>query len=463
MSEISQYPRFEEPDRWSSDPAPAATPTIPLPAMDWEIPAPPGGPGPQVTPDFGPAGPAGPMAPPPRRAAGGVTAVIAALVVTAIVAFLVGGAMSARSTPKAVGVATPTSPSAGSGSSPSVGSGSSSTNDSTATSPGGSSATTASFNGIVDINTVPGYGSGRAAGTGMVLTSSGEVLTNNHVVDGSTKISVTAVDTGRTYTAHVVGTDPTDDVAVIQLEGASKLTTVTTAKLSNVAIGDPVVAVGNAGGKGGTPSSVDGSVTDLGQSITATDESGANAERLTDLIEVDAPIEAGDSGGPLFNSSGEVIGMNSAAQVNASRLRATTSAGYAIPIAKALSIADKIESGKASSTIHIGLPAFLGVQIASAGRGSGSGSGGFGADSGSTATSAGAPVAGVEPGTPAASIGLAAGDTITSVDGQAVDTPSALSTLLRGNHPGDKVSIGWTDAAGTDHTAKATLTTGPAD
>jgi len=297
----------------------------------------------------------------------------------------------------------------------------------------------------------------------MVLTSSGEVLTNNHVIDGSTKISVTAVDTGRTYTAHVVGTDPTDDVAVIQIDGVSSLSTVTTAKSSNVAIGDPVVAVGNAGGRGGTPSTVEGSVVALGKSITASDESGANAERLTDLIEVDAPIEAGDSGGPLFNRSGQVIGMNSAAQVSASRLRSTTSAGYAIPIAKALSIADKIESGKASTTIHIGLPAFLGVQIARAGQGSGPGNGlGFGADGGS-ATPAVAAVAGVEPGTPAASIGLAAGDVITSVNDQAVDSASALSTLLRGSRPGDKVTIGWTDTAGTGHTAKATLTTGPAD
>ncbi len=441
MSDSSQYPRFEEPDLRPSVPAPTPAEAVPLPAMDWEIPPPP----------------AEPAAAPPRQGARGVTAVIAALVVTAIVAFLIGGAMSARSTPKAVGVAAPSSPSAGSGSSSS-----SSGTGGTATS-GGSSATTASYNGIVDINTELGFRNGRAAGTGMVLTSSGEVLTNNHVIDGSTKISVTAVDTGRTYTAHVVGTDPTDDVAVIQLEGAAKLSTVTTAKSSNVAIGDPVVAVGNAGGKGGTPSSVEGSVTDLGQSITASDESGANAERLTDLIEVDAPIEAGDSGGPLFNDSGQVIGMNSAAQVSASRLRSTTSAGYAIPISNALSIADKIESGKASTTIHIGLPAFLGVQIARAGQGSGSGSGlGVGADGGS-ATSAGASVAGVEPGTPAASIGLAVGDTITSLNGQAVDSPSALSPLLRGSHPGDKVTIGWTDHAGADHTAKATLITGPAD
>ncbi len=453
MSDSSQYPRFEEPDLRSSVPAPA--PTVPLPPMDWEIPPPPAGPRPQPAPGFGQAGPA---AAPPRQGARGVTAVIAALVVTAVVAFLIGGAMSARSTPKAVGVATPSSPSAGRGSSSS-----SSGTDGTATSPGGPSANTASYSGIVDITTELGFRNGRAAGTGMVLTSSGEVLTNNHVIAGSTKISVTTVDTGRTYTAHVVGTDPTDDVAVIQLEGVSKLSTVTAAKSSNVAIGDPVVAVGNAGGKGGTPSSVEGSVTDLGQSITASDENGANAERLTDLIEVDAPIEAGDSGGPLFNDSGQVIGMNSAVQVSASRLRSTTSAGYAIPISKALSIADKIESGKASTTIHIGLPAFLGVQIAGSGQGSGSGGGlGLGADSGS-ATSGGAPVAGVEPGTPAASIGLAAGDTITSVNGQAVDSASALSPLLRGSHPGDKVAIGWTDAAGAGHTAKAALTTGPAD
>jgi len=378
---------------------------------------------------------------------------------TAVVAFLVGGSIGSPSAPKAVGVATPSAPS-----SPFVGDGSSSSaygSDGTASSPGSSSATSASFNGIVDINTELGFQSGRAAGTGMVLTSSGEVLTNNHVVDGSTKITVTAVDTGRTYSAHVVGTDPTDDVAVIQVDGAPKLSTVTTAKNSSVSIGDAVVAVGNAGGRGGTPSSASGSVVALGQEITASDENGTNAERLTDLIEVDAPIEAGDSGGPLFNDSGEVIGMDTAAEVNRSRLQATAASGYAIPIDKAVSIADKIESGKASATIHIGLPSFLGVQIAGTGQGSGRGYR-FGAGSGSP-TSAGAPVAGIVPGTPAADIGLAAGDTITSVNGQAVDSASALTTLLQGSHPGDKVSVGWTDASGTDHTAKATLTTGPAD
>jgi S1-C subfamily serine protease len=292
----------------------------------------------------------------------------------------------------------------------------------------------------------------------MILTANGEILTNNHVIDGATKITVTVIDTGKSYTAKVVGTDPTDDVAVIQLQNASGLKPITTAKASTVSIGDPVVAVGNAGGRGGTPSVAAGSVVALNQTITATDDNGANAERLTDLIQVDAAIEAGDSGGPLANASGDVIGMDSAAEVSGARFRSDSTAGYAITIEKAISVAQQIESGKATSTIHIGLPAFLGVQIAGTGTGNGNGR------SRNTAPStAGALIAGVEQGTPADDIGLATGDTITSVNGQAVTSASGLTTALSGSHPGDQVSIGWTDASGGQHSAKATLTTGPAD
>ncbi len=166
---------------------------------------------------------------------------------------------------------------------------------------------------VVDIDTKLSYQQAAAAGTGMVLTSNGEILTNNHVVDGATSITATVVATGKTYTAHVVGTDATDDVAVIQLEGASGLTTVQTADSSKVATGDQVVAIGNAGGTGGTPSVVTGSVTDTNQSITASDESGSDAEQLSGLIQTDAPIVAGDSGGPLVNTDAKVIGMDTAA------------------------------------------------------------------------------------------------------------------------------------------------------
>jgi len=291
--------------------------------------------------------------------------------------------------------------------------------------------------GVVDINTVLGYQNGEAAGTGMVLTSSGEILTNNHVVDGATKITVTVVKTGATYSATVVGTDPTDDVAVIQLSGASGLQT---AHLSSsaVQVGDAVTAVGNAGGTGGTPSAAAGQVVALGQSITATDESGANAEQLTGLIETDADVQAGDSGGPLFDSSGAVVGMDTAAS-SGGQVQ-----GYAIPIAKAVSLAKQIESGTDDATIHQGLPAFLGVSVNPSGTD-------------------GAAIAGVLSGGPAEGAGLAAGDVITAVGGTAVGSADDLTTALQGYQPGQRVTITWTGTDGASHSASVTLVAGPAD
>src|SRR5882757_5368163 len=178
------------------------------------------------------------------------------------------------------------------------------------------SATTAQQVGVVDINTVLSYQGAEAAGTGMVLTSSGDVLTNNHVVEGATSIKVTIVSTGATYTAKVVGTDPTDDVAVIQLQNASGLQTAKIGDSSDVKAGDAVTAVGNAGGTGGTPSAAKGSVTATGQTLTASDENGSNVETLTGMIEINANVVAGDSGGPLYDADGNVIGMDTAASTS---------------------------------------------------------------------------------------------------------------------------------------------------
>jgi S1-C subfamily serine protease len=303
---------------------------------------------------------------------------------------------------------------------------------------------------IVDINTVLGYQNAVAAGTGMVLTSTGEVLTNNHVIDGATSISVTLTTTGRSYAATVVGTDPTADIAVLQLKGASGLKTIQTAS-SPVAVGDSVVAIGNAGGTGGTPAVVTGTVQALNQTITASDPNGANAERLSNLIQTDAPIQPGDSGGPLVNTSGQVVGIDTAAS-GGSRLNSAASVGFAIPIGDAMSIANQIESGHATSAIHIGLPAFLGVAIVN-GSSTSTGSG----------TVAGALVGGVASGTPAAAAGLAQGDTITTISGQTVDSPQALTTVMSTHRPGQKVAVSWTDQAGTSHTATVTLVAGPAD
>ncbi|RZT20238.1 PDZ domain-containing protein [Kribbella sp. VKM Ac-2569] len=164
--------------------------------------------------------------------------------------------------------------------------------------------------GLVDVNTVLGYENARAAGTGIVLTSDGEVLTNHHVIEGATSISVTDVGNGKTYSASVVGYDEEHDIAVLKLKDASGLETAKTGNSDQVKLGDQVVGVGNAGGDGGEPSYAAGKVTGLNQSITATDENGQDPENLEDLIQTDANIQAGDSGGPLVNANGEVIGVD---------------------------------------------------------------------------------------------------------------------------------------------------------
>lgn len=309
--------------------------------------------------------------------------------------------------------------------------------------------------GLVDVISTLGYQHGTAEGTGMVLTSSGEVLTNNHVVEGATSIKVRDVGNGQTYTAKVVGYSDKNDVAVLQLTGASGLSTVRTGNSGSVQPGQKVVAIGNAGGKDGTPSVATGTVTALGATITASDQSSGTSEQLSGMIETDAGIEPGDSGGPLVNSSGTVIGMNTAASSGGSQIGTTadmTTQAFSIPINKALSIADQIEAGQSSATVHIGATAFLGVEV------SASNSGGLG---GLGQASSGVTIAGTVPGTAAAAAGLTAGDAIVSVGGHAVTSDADLQSLIEGYHPGDKVTIVWQDQQGQTHRSAVTLTQGP--
>jgi S1-C subfamily serine protease len=306
--------------------------------------------------------------------------------------------------------------------------------------------------GLVDVISTLGYQHGTAEGTGMVLTSSGEVLTNNHVVAGATSVRVTDVGNGRSYTARVVGYSDTSDVAVLQLQRASGLATVSIGDSSGVTPGQKVVALGNALGKGGTPSVATGKVITLGNTITAQDSGDGVLEHLTSMIRTDANIQPGDSGGPLVNTAGQVIGMNTAASSGSVMPFGTTSAvsatAFSIPINKAISIASQIEAGTSSAAVHIGATPFLGVEVASAASLGRSGSGVI--------------VEGVVPGAAAASAGLAGGDTIVSVGEHQVMSPSSLQTVIEGHHPGDKVSVTWTDQAGESHHGTATLTAGPA-
>ena len=342
--------------------------------------------------------------------------------------------------------------------------------------------------GLVDVKATLGYQEATSLGTGIVLTSNGEILTNNHVINGATSVSVTDIGNGKTYKATVVGYDESHDIAVLQLSGASGLTTATTGDSSTVSVGNSVVALGNAGGVGGTPSVAAGSVTALNQSITASDESSGSSEQLTGLIETNANIQAGDSGGPLVNSHGQVVAIDTAASTNyqfggnggngglggdgglggnggsgssgssnSGNSGASTTQGFAIPINTALSIAKQIDAGQGSSTAHIGATAFLGLEIAnssSSGQGFGQGS--------SQGSSQGVEIAGTQSGTPANQAGIVQGDVVTALDGKSVSTGTDITEILVGHHPGDKVSITWTDTSGQSHTATLTLGTGPA-
>lgn len=270
------------------------------------------------------------------------------------------------------------------------------------------------------------------------------MLTNNHVVNGATALRVTVVSSGRSYAASVVGTDPTADVAVLQLAGASGLKTIPLGNSAALTVGQSVNATGNAGGTGGQPSTVTGTITALAQMITAGDAGSGEAQQLTDLIQTDAPIVAGDSGGPLA-AAGKVVGMDAAASATSRFGPATAPEGFAIPINTALRIAVDIESGTASATVHIGGHGMLGIAVDPQAYGSG------------------AVVGGLWPGGPAAGAGLEPGDAITSLDGVAVGSPSALTTVLSRTHAGQTVTVGWTDAYGQAHTARVTLTAAPAD
>ncbi len=296
--------------------------------------------------------------------------------------------------------------------------------------------------GVVVIDTNLAYQGARAAGTGMVLTSSGTVLTNNHVIRGATAIRVVVPSTGRSFTAKVVGYDASGDVAVLQASGASNLKTVSVGSSAALIAGQSVTALGNAGGTGSLRRA-SGTVTGVGRAITVGDDQGGS-ERLTGMIETNAAVQPGDSGGPLLNASGQVVGMDTAASVGNGSQRATTGDGYAIPIDRAMSIAEQILSGDASPAIHVGGTAFLGVEVAA-----------------NSYSGSGAVITSVVPGGPADAAGLAPGDLITSIGGHAVASPDGLTAVMLTQKPGAPVSATYVDQAGAARTAAVALASGP--
>ena len=297
--------------------------------------------------------------------------------------------------------------------------------------------------GVVVIDTNLAYQDASAAGTGIVLTSSGEILTNNHVIAGATTIRVVVPSTKHTYTARVVGYDTTADVAVLQLQKASNLKTIPTGDVSKLKLAAHVKAVGNAGGTGSLKSAK-GTVIGLNKSITVQSDSGA-IENLTGLIETNAALQPGDSGGPLLNSAGRVVGIDTAGSSGSPFAASTSSDGYAIPIGRARTIAKQIVSGKSSPTVHIGATAFLGVEIGN----------------GPSSAGQGATIVGVVPGGPAATAGLLPGDVITAIAGKTVTVLSDIESVVLAHKPGDRVTVTYTDPIGRSQTATVTLASGP--
>jgi S1-C subfamily serine protease len=331
--------------------------------------------------------------------------------------------------------------------------------------------------GVVIINTTLQYDNEAAAGTGMVINSSGLVLTNNHVIEDSTSITATVPATGKSYKARVVGYDKTGDIALIQLQGASGLATVPVGNSASVKTGQQVVALGNAGGQNSIRATP-GHVTALNQSITASDDAGStSSETLHGTIQTNADIVPGDSGGPLSASTG-VIGMDTAGSDAGSDQPA---AGFAIPINTALSVARQVAAGRASATVVIGYPAFLGIFIGSGSdsspqdqaqqeeqqQGSAGGSSCSASNADVSAPSAIAPVSsgtlvdGTICGSPADKAGLTAGSVITAVNGQATGSPDQLSAVLARFHPGDTLSIAWVSPSGQRTTSSIQLAAGP--
>lgn len=323
---------------------------------------------------------------------------------------------------------------------------------------GGTAATTATAaqqKGVVTIDATLQYQGATSAGTGMILSSDGLVLTNNHVVDGATSIQVTDESTGKQYTATVVGTDPSADVALLQLKGASGLTPVTLDNNGGVVTGNGITAIGNAEGTG-TLVAAAGTVGATDQTMTAQTETGAAAETLNGMIQFQADVVSGDSGGPLLDSQGEVVGMTTAASSGPG-----TTIAYAITIENALAVVHQIESGSTANGVTIGYPAFLGVAFSA--NSSGGLAQGLGGNSPGTTTS-GATISAVISGTPAANAGLVAGDTITKVDGTSISTSDALSAALATHKPGDRVTITWVSGTtGASSSATVTLMAGPAN
>ena len=280
------------------------------------------------------------------------------------------------------------------------------------------------YKGVVEITV--DSSAGPAEGSGWVYDSKGDVVTNQHVVDGTSSIKVTFWN-GKTYDAHLVASDQTSDLAVVKVDApASMIHPLQVGDSSALRVGDSVVAIGSPFNLQETVTS--GIVSALHRSISSP---GQQPFTISDSIQTDAAINHGNSGGPLLNTAGEVVGVNS--QIR-SESGDNAGIGFAIPSNTVRSVVTQlISTGKAQH-------AFLGVTIDS--------------------TASNALIAGVRGGTPAAKAGLKKGDVVTALGGHQISSPDELASIINSYKPGDSVKITY-ERGGKSHSAQVKLATRP--
>jgi serine protease Do len=259
----------------------------------------------------------------------------------------------------------------------------------------------------------------QGAGTGVVLTPDGEVLTNAHVVQGATTIEVRLAGEQNFRPADLVGANSGEDLALLKIRNASGLETVELGSSSALKVGDGVIAIGNALDLQGGLTVTQGIVSALNRSISD------SSDRLTGLIQTDAAINPGNSGGPLVNAAGQVVGINTAVAGDAQNI------GFAIAIDTAKPILERLRGGPGAT----GPQGYLGISSQTIDAASA-------AALGLTQTS-GAYIAQVFPGTAAEAAGLRVGDVITSIGGTTVTAAEDVSAALTSRSPGDTVDISW--------------------
>jgi S1-C subfamily serine protease len=334
---------------------------------------------------------------------------------------------------------------------------------------------------VVDVTATLRYDDETASGTGFFISSrAGLVLTNNHVIRNATSVTVTIPATNQTYQAQIIGADVSTDIAVLRITPPAGTMSAPIGDSATAAVGSTVVAIGNRAGAGGAPVPAAGVISAVGATIQAADGSSGFTETLHGMLQTTARIQPGDSGGPLANADGAVIGVDTAAGTSGNR------AGYAIPINVAMAAERQISLGRAAAGITLGVGGFLGVIIpattAASPRAQAAEERSLGTDTAGSApqigclhteTGAGVPdsvapvnsgalVDGVLCGTGAEAAGISAGDVIITADGRAVSSPDGLTSIVSACRPGSVVEITWVSPAGATRASLVRLDSAPA-